>query len=190
MPRPVYLGVLSLVLFGAAACGGNTKAAEEDIATAERFFGGMREEAGKVMPDAVKRLGDSLQKAKDLLAAKDGTGAQKMAVDVAKDAVRLAKLVPRKRVELDSIYKMVSVEVTQPFRNTVTKIGQISSSGRMPPGVTRPQFDSLKAEALTWEGIWNDATAAYKKGDLGIAAAKANEVKSKIIGAMKMVGVK
>jgi hypothetical protein len=150
----------------------------------------MQEEAGKVLPEAVKRVADSVQKAKDLLAGGDGNTAETTALKASAEAVRIAKLVPRKRVELDSIYKVVSVEVTHPFRQTVTKIGQISSSGRMPPGVTRPQFDSLKAEALTWEGIWNTATDHYKKGELALAASKANEVKSKIIGAMKMVGVK
>jgi predicted metal-dependent phosphotriesterase family hydrolase len=183
------LGALTLLIVGTAGCG-NTKAAEEAIARADRFYAGMQEEATKVLPDAVKRLSDSLQKAKDLLAGGDGTGAQRVAVDAAGEAVRLAKLVPRKRVELDSIYKVVSVEVTHPFRQTVTKIGQISSSGRMPAGVTRASFDSLKKEALTWEDTWKSATAHYQKGELALAASRANEVKSKIIGAMRMLNVR
>jgi len=189
MPRPISLGALTLLLIGTTACG-NTKAAEEAIARADRFYTGMQEEAAKVMPEAVKRLADTLQKAKDHLAAGDGTAAQAAAVEAAGEAVRLAKLVPRKRVELDSIYKAVSREVTYPVQQTVAKVRQLNNAGRIPPGVTRAAFDSVKTVIAAWEGDWKAATEDYQKGQLAAAANKANAVKSSVIAAMRMLGVK
>lgn len=189
MPHPTRLGALTVWLL-AAACGGSTKAAEEAIARADRFYSGMQEEASKVMPEAVKRLADSLKKAKDQLTAGDGTGATATATDAAGEAVRLAKLVPRKRVELDSIYKVVSVEVTYPVRQAVAKVRQLNASGRLPAGVGRPAFDSLKQVVAGWEDNWKEATDHFKKGELALAASKANEVKASVIAAMKVLGVK
>jgi len=179
-----------LLSLGVAACGGGQKKdAEEALARADRYYNAMRTEAVKVFPDPVKGLADSLQKAKDLAAAGDHKNAHSMAIDVANMTIRLAKAVPAKRTELDSTYKVISVEITHPVRQTVAKVREFNQSGGLPKGVSRAAFDSLKQDITTWEDDWKTATDFYQKGEIGQAAAKAMEVKANVIGAMKMLGL-
>jgi hypothetical protein len=189
MPHPTRRSALTLLLLGTAACGAAKKEAEEALARADRFYSAMETEARRVLPDAVQPIGDSLKRAKDLFAAGDYREARAAAVGVAGEAVRVAKLVPGKRTELDSTYKVISVEITLPVRQTVAKIQQLNASGALPRGMNRPAYDSLKRVVAGWEGEWKVAVDHYQKGNIGPATAKALEVRASIVAAMKVLGL-
>jgi len=189
MRQVTRLPAATLLLIGIAACSSDQKPAEEAVARAERFVAAMRTEGAKVLPDAVKRLDDSLKIAKDQAAAKDYRGARATAVAVSSRAVELAKMVEPKRHELDSTYKAISFEVTWPVRKIVTKAKELAAAGRLPKGVSRASFDSLRKDIAEWETRWNSATDLYKKGEIGPAATKAMAVRKDVVGAMKLLGI-
>jgi hypothetical protein len=184
------LVVSILLTLGVAACGAAKKEAEEALARAERFYGGMETEARKVLPAAVQPIADSLKQAKDLFAAGSYAEARAAAVNVAGEAVRVAKLVPGKRNELDSTYKVTSIEITGPVRQVVGKIQQHRNAGSVPRGMTRASFDSLRQDVATWEGEWKKAEEHYQKGEIGPAASQALKVRTSIVGAMKLLGIR
>jgi hypothetical protein len=189
MSRSTGFVVSTLLVLGVSACGAAKKEAEEALARADRFYGAMETEARKVLPDAVQPIGDSLKRAKDLFAAGDFREARATAVGVAGEAVRVAKLVPGKRTELDSTYKVISIEITLPVRQVVGKIQQLNAAGGIPRGMTRASFDSLKKDVTSWEGEWKTAEQLYQKGEIGPAAAQALKVRTNIVGAMKLLGL-
>jgi hypothetical protein len=189
MRHATRLPAVTLFLIGTAACGGDRKAADEAIARADRFVAAMRTEASKVLPEAVKRLEDSLQQAKDQAAAGDHRAARAIATGVAGGAIEVARSVGPKRTEFDSIYKVISFEVTEPVRKTVARARQLSGGGRLPPGVSRVTFDSLRAEIAGWEGAWKTVTEHYYKGEIGPAATKAMALRKSVFDAMKLLGL-
>jgi len=182
--------VLSFLAVGISACGAAQKEAEEALDRANRFYGAMQTEAMKVVPDLTAPIGDSLEVAKQLMAAGKYREAQAKAVDVAGEAVRVAKLVPRKREELDSTFKSISVEITYPVRQVVSRIRQLNASGAVPKGLARASFDSLKQDVTTWEEAWSQAQAWYQKGEIDSAASRALALKGSVQAAMSVLGVK
>jgi len=190
MTHPAEVLVLSLLALGATACTAAQKDAEEALARADRFYNAMETEAMKVVPTLTAPIGDSLKSAKELMAAGKYREAEAVAVGVAGEAVRVAKLVPKKREELDSTYKVISVEITYPVRQVVNKIRQLNASGSVPKGLSRTAFDSLKKEVVTWEDAWKEAVDLYQKGQINSAASKAVEVKASVVAAMNALGVK
>src|SRR5437867_5995258 len=189
MRQVTRLPAVTLLLIGAAACNSDQKPAEEAVARAERFVAAMQTEGMKVLPEPTKRLGDSVKMAKQQLAAKDYRGARATAVAVAGRAVEVAKLVEPKRHELDSTYKVISFEVTWPVRNIVAKAKELTSAGRVPKGMTKAGFDSLKKDVATWEDIWKSATENKQKGEIGVAAAQAQDLRKRVIEAQKVLGL-
>src|SRR2546427_10823195 len=177
MRQVTRLPAVTLLLIGAAACNTDQKPAEEAVAKAGRFVAGMQREGMKVLPEPTKRLVDSGKTARDQLAAKDYRGARATAVAVAGRAIEVAKLVDPKRHELDSTYKVISFEVTWPVRNIVAKAKELTSTGRVPKGLTKAGFDSLKKDIATWEDLWKSATANKQKGEIGLAAAQAQDLR-------------
>ncbi|MGE0554859.1 MAG: hypothetical protein AB7R55_15625 [Gemmatimonadales bacterium] len=182
--------VLSFLAVGATACGAAQKEAEEALDRADRFYGAMQTEAMKVVPSLTAPIGDSLEVAKQLMAAGKYREAQAKAVDVAGEAVRVAKLVPRKRDELDSTYKSISVEITYPVRQVVNRIRQLNTSGALPRGLSRAGFDSLKTDVTTWEDAWKAAQDWYQKGEIDSAAGRAAALKASVQAAMSVLAVK
>jgi hypothetical protein len=189
MRRVSPLPVVIFLLVGATACG-DTKETQEVVDRADRFVTAMKTEAAKVFPESVKRLTDSLQKAKDQFAAGENEAARTTANWAAAEAVSIAKSVEPKRHELDSTFKMISHEVTGPVRLVVDRIRQFRQSGGLPAGVTRARFDSLARDVATWEGAWKEASDNYQKGEIGAAASKAMKIKADIIAAMNLLGIK
>jgi len=181
---------MSALALGAIACGRAKKEAEEAMERAERFYGAMQTEAMKVLPTLTTAIGDSLQAAKDLMTAEKFDEARATALGVQSEAVRVAKLVPGKRTELDSVYKTISVEITYPVRQVLTKIQQVNATGSPPRGMSREAYDSLKKEVVGWESGWKEVSDLYQKGEIGPAASKAMEIKASVIGAMTVLGVK
>ena len=189
MHDPARILTLSLLSFGAVGCSRAKEEAETAIGRSERMVTQLRSQADKILPEDMQRLGDSLQKAKDLAAAGEYQQARSAALGVSGRAISLAKVVGPKRAELDSTYKVISVEITQPVRQVVAKIRQHASSGSLPRGMKRPQFDSLRTVVIGWEEAWKSASESYKSGDLAIAASKAVEIKTSLIEAMKRLGL-
>lgn len=189
MRHAMRLPAMTVLLIGAVACGGEKKAAEEALARAEDFTARFTDQATKVLPEAVKQVQDSLEKTKALMTAGDFKTARTAAIDVSELAVGYAKTVVAKQAERDSVYKVISFEVTGMVRQCVDKTRQLLASGRLPKGATKEQFDSLREVISGWEGEWNKAREFRKNGEIGNAYLQANAVKKSVADAMQVLGL-
>ena len=181
----------SLVVVALAACGPNDKErAENAIARAERFVATAQTNGAKVLPEASKGLGDSLANAKALAAAGKYRDAHNSAVDVSNAAITMAKSVGPSRAALEESYRTISVTIGPAVKLVVAKARQIRASGRPPRGMTAASFDSLTKVITSWEAGWKEASDAFTAGEIAHAARKAETLKSEVLAAMKVLGVK
>jgi hypothetical protein len=188
--RQTRIGRLSCLVFLLAACDRTAKDAETAIARADRMVTAVKDRSIKVMPDETKEMVDSLQTAKARDAAGDHRGALAAASEVASTAIRIANAIGPKSTELNSTFTAIGAEVSARVPRIKARLDQLSAQGKLPAGLSRSRFDSLKADfRTTWKDEWNTAVDDFKQGNLAVAITKATAMKKRIDDANALLGL-
>jgi hypothetical protein len=172
-----------------SACNRTAKDAETAIARADRMVTAVRDRSIKVMPDETKAMVDSLQAAKARDAAGDHRGALAAASEVASTAIRIANTIGSKSTELNSAFTEIGAEVSARVPRIKSRLDQLAGSAKLPPGLDRARFDSLRTDFKTWMDSWNAAVDDFKQGNLAVAISKATAVKKRIDDAAALLGL-
>ena len=189
MNRQTRIAGFACLIGLVSACNRTAKDAEIAIARADRMVTAVRDRSIKVMPDETKAMVDSLQAAKARDAAGDHRGALAAASEVASTAIRIANTIGAKSTELNSAFTEIGAEVSARVPRIKSRLDQLAGSGKLPPGLDRIRFDSLRTDFKTWMDSWNAAVDDFKQGNLAVAISKATAVKKRIDDAAALLGL-
>jgi hypothetical protein len=153
------MALMVLVLF-AAACGNDTKPAEEAIKAAGAAIDSAKGEAVKYIPDQVKGLEDSLQAAKDAFSKKDYKAALGAAKDLPGKAKDLAAAAAAKKTELTKAWEEMSIGLPKMVEAIKSRVNVLSKSKKLPANIDKAKFDGVKAGLPEVPQMWDDARKA------------------------------
>lgn len=184
--KPMVLMVL--VVF-AAACGSETKPAEEAIKAAEGAIDAAKGEAMKYIPDQVKGLEDGLTAAKDAFAKKDYKAALSAAKDLPGKAKDLAAAAEAKKTELTKTWEEMSGGLPKMVEAIQSRVDVLLKSKKLPADIDKAKLDGVKAGLPEVTQMWDDAQKAFSGGNLADAVSKAQSIKDKAVEMMTTLGM-
>ncbi len=183
---------LTLVLWTCCllvACGQEKKMAEAAMKTAEDAVNAAGPDVGTYAADQWKAVTDGLAAAKDSLAKGDYKAALASANDIGqkvKDAVAAASA---KRDELTKAWNDMSTGLPKMVDAIKSRVDTLSAAKKLPKGMDKAALDGAKAGLAAATQAWNEASEAFKSGNLMDAVGKANTVKDKATSLMQSLGI-
>jgi hypothetical protein len=181
------LCLLALVLL--SACASDKAPAEQAIKSAEAAVAGVKAEAAKWVPDQVQALDASLASVKDKFAKGDYKAVLADAPALAGRAKDVATAAAAKKAALTKSWDEMSAGLPKMVEAVKSRVDILSKSKKLPANVTKEQFEAAKAGLAEATKGWDDATAAFKGGNVADAVAKADAVKKKAVEALEALGM-
>ena len=183
-------GILCLVaLVLLSACASDKAPAEQAIKSAEAAVAGVKAEAAKWVPDQVQPLDASLASVKDKFAKGDYKAVLADAPALAGRAKDVATAAAAKKAALTKSWDEMSAGLPKMMEAVKSRVDILSKSKKLPANVTKEQFEAAKAGLAGATKGWDDATAAFKGGNVGDAVAKADAVKKMTVEALQALGM-
>jgi hypothetical protein len=179
--------MVSLAL--AAACASEKAPAEQAMKTAEAAIGEIRGEAAKWVPDQARALEASLASVKDKFAKGDYKAVLAEAPALAGRAKEVAAAAAAKKGELTKTWEELSVGLPKMVDAVKSRVDILSKSKQLPANVSKDKFEAAKAGLAEATKGWEDATAAFKGGNVADAVARADAVKRKTVEALEALGM-
>ena len=181
------LCLVALVLL--SACASEKAPAEQAIKAAETAVAGVKAEAAKWVPDQAQALDASLVSLKDKFAKSDYKAVLAEAPALTSRANAVATAAAAKKAEITKGWEEMSAGLPKMVEAVKSRIDILSKSKKLPANVTKEQFESAKAGLAEATKGWDDATAAFKGGNVADAMAKADAVKKKTVEALQALGM-
>ena len=182
--------ILCLVaLLTLSACASDKAPAEQAIKAAESAVAGVKAEAAKWVPDQAQALDASLAAVKDKFAKGDYKAVLAEAPALTTRANAVAAAATAKRAEVAKNWEGMSAGLPQMMEAVRSRIDILSKSKKLPANVTKEKFEAAKAGLAEATKGWDDATAAYKGGNVTDAMAKADTVKKKTVEALEALAM-
>ena len=182
--------ILCLVaLLTLSACASDKAPAEQAIKAAESAVAGVKAEAAKWVPDQAQALDGSLAAVKDKFAKGDYKAVLAEAPALTTRANAVAAAATAKRAEVAKNWEAMSAGLPQMMEAVKSRIDILSKSRKLPANVTKEKFEAAKAGLAEATKGWDDATAAYKGGNVTDAMAKADTVKKKTVEALEALAM-
>ena len=183
-------GILCLVaLVLLSACASDKAPAEQAIKAAEAAVAGVKAEAAKWVPDQAQALDASLASVKDKFAKGDYKAVLTEAPALAGRAKDVAAAATAKQAALTKSWEEMSAGLPKMVEAVKSRVDILSKSKKLPANVTKEQFEAAKAGLAEATKGWDDATAAFKGGNVADAVAKADAVKKKTVEALQALGM-
>ena len=181
------LCLVALVLL--SACASDKAPAEQAIKAAEAAVVGVKAEAAKWVPDQAQALDASLASVKDKFAKGDYKAVLAEAPALSTRASGVAAAAAAKKAELTKSWEELSAGLPKMVDAVKSRIDILSKSKKLPANVTKEKFEAAKAGLAEATKGWDDATAAFKGGNVADAMAKADVVKKKTVEALEALGM-
>ena len=181
------LCAVALVLL--SACASDKAPAEQALKAAEAAVAEVRAEGAKWMPDQVRALEASLASAKDKFAKGEYKAVLAEAPGLAGRAKDVAAASAAKKTELTKSWEDMSAGLPKMVEAVQSRVDILSKSKKLPANVTKEKFEAAKAGLAEATKGWDDATAAFKGGNIADAVAKAGAVKQKTVEALEALGM-
>jgi hypothetical protein len=172
-----------------SACASDKAPAEQALKAAESAVAGVKTEAAKWVPDQAQALDASLAAVKDKFAKGDYKAVLAEAPALTTRANAVAAAATSKKAELAKSWEAVSAGLPQMMEAVKSRIDILSKSKKLPANVTKEKFEAAKAGLAEATKGWDDATAAYKGGNVTDAMAKADTVKKKTVEALEALAM-
>ena len=183
-------GILCLVaLVLLSACASDKAPAEQAIKAAEAAVAGVKAEAAKWVPDQAQALDASLASVKDKFAKGDYKAVLTEAPALAGRAKDVAAEAAAKQAALTKSWEEMSAGLPKMVEAVKSRVDILSKSKKLPANVTKEQFEAAKAGLAEATKGWDDATAAFKGGNVADAVAKADAVKQRTVEALQALGM-
>jgi hypothetical protein len=181
------LCLVALVML--SACASDKAPAEQAVKAAESAVAGVKAEAAKWVPDQAQALDASLAAVKDKFAKGDYKAVLADAPALATRANAVAAAATSKKAELAKSWEAMSAGLPQMMDAVRSRIDILSKSKKLPANVTKEKFEAAKAGLAEATKGWDDATAAYKGGNVADAMARADTVKRKTVEALEALAM-
>jgi hypothetical protein len=181
------LWATALVLL--ASCASDKGPAEQAVKAAEAAVAGVREEAAKWAPDQVRALDALLTALKDKFAKGDYKAVLAEAPAISSRTKEVAAAAAAKKAELTKSWDEMNVGLPKMLAAVKSRVDILSQSKKLPAAVTKERFESAKAGLADATKGWEEATAAYAKGDVASAVARADGVKKRTVEALEALGM-
>ncbi len=181
------LCLMALVLL--SACASDKAPAEQAIKAAEAAVAGVKAEAAKWVPDQAQTLDASLASVKDKFAKGDYKAVLTEAPALAGRAKDVAAAAAAKQAAITKSWEEMSAGLPKMVEAVKSRVDILSKSKKLPANVTKEQFEAAKAGLAEATKGWDDATAAFKGGNVADAVAKAEAVKKKTVEALQALGM-
>jgi hypothetical protein len=175
--------MVSLTLM--AACASEKAPAEQAIKAAEAAISEIRGEAAKWVPDQARALEASLASVKDKFAKGEYKAVLAEAPAIATRAKEVAAAAAAKKAELTKTWEELSVGLPKMVEAVKSRVDILSKSKKLPANVSKESFEAAKAGLAEATKGWEDATAAFKGGNVADAVARADAVKRKTVEALE-----
>lgn len=182
------LSVLALIVVS-AACANQKAPAEAAVKAAQDAFSAVSADAQKYVPDQARAVQDSLTAAQDALTKGDYTGAMQHAQAIPAKVGDLQSAIAGKKAELAKAWTEMSAGVPQLLAALKSRAEILAKSRKLPAGLTKVAVDGANAGVATASQTWSEAMAAAQSNDMATAAAKATEVKHKVVDLMKSLNM-
>jgi hypothetical protein len=183
-------GILCLVaLVLLSACASDKAPAEQAIKAAEAAVAGVKGEAAKWVPDQAQALDASLASVKDKFAKGDYKAVLTEAPALAGRAKDVAAAAAAKQAALTKSWEEMSAGLPKMVEAVKSRVDILSKSKKLPANVTKEQFEAAKTGLAEATKGWDDATAAFKGGNVADAVAKADAVKKRTVEALQALGM-
>jgi hypothetical protein len=164
----------------AGACGDGGRAhAEAAVEAAEGTLATVRTEAVRYVPDQVKAVDGSMAAVRDAFSKGSYTQVLTDTPALLSKISALAAAAAAKKTELSTSWQAMSDEVPQVIQTIQSQVDVLSTSRRLPEGLTRVVLDEAKAGLEVINRTWTEATDAFTAGNLADAIAKATTVKTR-----------
>jgi hypothetical protein len=181
----LYAVVLALL----SACASEKAPAEQAIKAAEAAIAEVQTEAGKWLPDQARALQASLASVKDKFAKGDYKAVLVEAPALAGRAKEVAAAAAAKKVALTKTWEELSTGLPKMVDAVKARVDILSKSKKLPANVSKEKFEAAKAGLADATKGWEDATAAFKGGNVADAGAKADAVKKRTVEALEALGM-
>jgi hypothetical protein len=175
--------MVSLTLM--AACASEKAPAEQAIKAAEAAISEIRGEAAKWVPDQARALEASLASVKDKFAKGEYKAVLAEAPAITTRAKEVAAAAAAKKAELTKTWEELSVGLPKMVEAVKSRVDILSKSKKLPANVSKESFEAAKAGLAEATKGWEDATAAFKGGNVADAVARADAVKRKTVEALE-----
>jgi hypothetical protein len=181
--------ILLVCCFALVACSTAKAPAEAAIKATEEALAGVRQEASVYVPDQLKAVEDALAAAKADFEQKEYQKALTEAQDLPGKVKDLSAAIAIKKDQLAKSWKDMSGGLPGMVEAIQSRINMLSKSRRLPAGLTKDNFESAKTTLEQIKQTWTDATGAFQSGNLMDAVTKANDVKTKAVEIMNVLGM-
>jgi hypothetical protein len=175
--------MVSLALM--AACASEKAPAEQAVKAAEAAISEIRGEAAKWVPDQARALEASLASVKDKFAKGEYKAVLAEAPAITTRAKEVAAAAAAKKAELTKTWEELSVGLPKMVEAVKSRVDILSKSKKLPANVSKESFEAAKAGLAEATKGWEDATAAFKGGNVADAVARADAVKRKTVEALE-----
>jgi len=185
------LSVVAVLLFavGLAACSNQKAPAEQALKAAEEALNAGKAEAMKYVPDMVKSVEDALTAAKDTFAKGDYAGATTAATAVAAKAKDLVSASAAKKAELTKDWEELNAGMPETIAAIQSRVDALSKNKKLPKNLDKAKMESAKSDLAEVGKSWDEASQAYKEGNLADALAKGKGAKEKAAQIMSSLGM-
>lgn len=171
-----------------AACGSQKAPAQMALDGLDKVVAAAQPEIEKFAADQMSGLTEAVGAAKKKFDGGDYAGVIADVQTVTAKVGEVATAAAAKKAELTT--EWASFATLPAMVGQVTaKLTEIGAMRRLPAGLDTAKVDGAKASLDTVNGLWTAASAAFEKGDLMDAVAKAKDAKPMVESLMTTLGV-
>jgi predicted small lipoprotein YifL len=163
--------------------------AEAALATATAAVDGIKADAGKYVPDQAKSLTASLSSAREAFDKGDYKTALEAAQAIPAKAKDVAAAVAARKDDLTKAWADLTASVPGMVDQIKTKVDALGAMKKLPKDMDKTKLEAAKASLADLTKSWDEASDAFKSGNLMDAVAKGNAVKAKVAESMAALGL-
>jgi chromosome segregation ATPase len=176
------LAATTLMLF---ACANQKEPAEKAVAQVESSLAEFRADAEKYAAEELKGVEDSVAKLKANLTRKDYQAVVLGAPAVASSVRSLKETVATKKADMEAVmaaaqaeWTDISAKMPPMIESLQSRIDTLSKSRKLPSGVDKATFESVKTDFETVKTQWAEASSEFASGMSADAVRKARNAKT------------
>jgi hypothetical protein len=173
-------------------CASQEEPARAAVNAAEASLDQLRADAAKYAPDELQAAEASLDKAKADLAKENYKEVLAASTVVNQQIATLHEVVVSRQTQIAAAtneWESLNVEVPKMVQAIQSRVDMLSKSRKLPAGVDKASFETVKTELDTMKSTWAEATAAFSAGNATEAADKGRTVQAKAAEVLTKLGM-
>jgi hypothetical protein len=191
------LVVVSLGALLVGACSSQKEPAQQAVTKAEDALSSIHDEAAKFAPDNLQGVEGQVAALKQTYISGDYAKVLATAPAVKTAISSLRHDADAKQAEADAAtakvkqeWRILAGEVPKMVTDVKAAVDNLTSSKKLPKGVNKASFETVKTDTASLDPMWTDANNAVASGDYAGAVSKGQAVKDKATALMQTLGIK